>query len=200
MKKTLITTLIIFYACFFAFAQNGHLQFTNYTIDNGLSGSVVNSVYVEENGIEWIGTFDGLNSFDGFEYEVYKPHKNNPYSLSAPNIIAMYLEDSKNNLWMLTGDGLLNKFNLKTKLCENYGNEFIDSLGFKQSRKRGLVEDSNSDIWITNRNGLYKYKRAENELIRYSSDCQNSASLSNNSTWITFQDSKNRTWIGTAWN
>ncbi len=186
MKKNLIISLIFLYASISVFAQNGHLQFTNYTIDNGLFASVVNCIYVEENGIEWIGTFDGLNSYDSFEYEVYKPQNNNSYSISNPGIISMYFEDSYNNLWLHTVDGLLNKFNLKTKLCENYGGEFPDSLGFNQSGKRSLMEDNNSDIWITNLNGLYKYRRAENDIIRYSYNCENSAFFTSVNFIVTF--------------
>ena len=195
MKKLLFFIFIL--QPFFLFAQNAQTQFINYTIDNGLSQSVVRTVYVDESGIEWIGTDDGLNSYDGFEFEVFKPKNNNLNSISATGIRTIHFEDSYNNIWITTSDGLLNKFNLRTKLCENYGQEFPDSLNFKFTFKRTFLEDQNSDIWITNLNGLYRYKRAKNEFIRYSNDSKNKASLSDNNCWGSYLDSKNNLWIGT---
>ena len=194
MKRLIFLT--VFFQSLFLFAQNGKVQFTNYTIDNGLSQSVVRAVYVDKNGIAWIGTDDGLNSFDGYEFEVYKTKYNDPFSISDNRIRLIWLEDSKNNLWIITSDGLLNKLNLKSKLCENYGSEFPDSVGFIQL-KTSIKEAHNSDIWITSLSGLYKYKRTENKLIRYSHDPQNSASIADNVSWTSFQDSKNNIWVGT---
>ncbi|MBN2893420.1 MAG: SpoIIE family protein phosphatase [Bacteroidales bacterium] len=181
-----------------AYSQNQIIQFKNHTIDNGLSQSVVKAVYVDENGVAWIGTDDGLNRYDGYSYQVFKPQRNNPYSLSYTGITLFLGEDSQNNLWILTSDLLLNKFNLKTNLNETYGRDLPDSIYFNRGNFVSMTEDNNSDLWFTNLSGLYKYIRDKNEFIRYSNDPKNLNSLPSNKVWAITRDSENKIWIGTS--
>ena len=39
----------------------------------GLSNAVVTAVVQDHRGFIWIGTQDGLNRFDGYEFEVFRP-------------------------------------------------------------------------------------------------------------------------------
>lgn len=54
---------------------------------DGLSHQTVNCFHQDEFGFLWIGTKDGLNRFDGNEFEIFKPEKNDPYSISMNNIL-----------------------------------------------------------------------------------------------------------------
>lgn len=46
-------------------------QFRKYTIANGMSDNIVNSIVQDEDGFIWIGTMNGLNRFDGRVFENY---------------------------------------------------------------------------------------------------------------------------------
>ncbi len=101
------------------------LIFSNYSINEGLSQSVVNCVFQDSKGYIWMGTQNGLNRFDGETFEVYRFNPSNPNSISN-NWIYSISEDKKGNLWVGTKGGL-NKY-LRSEnyfVHFNYQTEFI---------------------------------------------------------------------------
>jgi len=105
--KRLLTILIFSFILFF----NGYSQyyvFTNYSINNGLSQSVVNCQFQDSKGFIWIGTQNGLNRFNGETFDVYSYNPADSCSISN-NWIYSIAEDSEGNLWICTKGGL-NKY------------------------------------------------------------------------------------------
>jgi ligand-binding sensor domain-containing protein/signal transduction histidine kinase len=100
---------ILFFS--FLFLINGYSQqyiFTNYSINNGLSQSVVNCVFQDSKGYVWIGTQNGLNRFNGETFDVYSYNPVDSNSISN-NWIYSIAEDAGGNLWVGTKGGL-NKY------------------------------------------------------------------------------------------
>ncbi|HSM49421.1 MAG TPA: two-component regulator propeller domain-containing protein, partial [Draconibacterium sp.] len=65
--------ITIFFSSFLLLI-NGYSQqyiFTNYSINNGLSQSVVNCIFQDSKGYIWAGTQNGLNRFNGETFDVY---------------------------------------------------------------------------------------------------------------------------------
>lgn len=90
---------------------NGYSQqyiFTNYSINNGLSQSVVNCLFQDSKGYIWIGTQNGLNRFNGETFDVYSYNPADSCSISN-NWIYAIAEDISGNLWIGTKGGL-NKY------------------------------------------------------------------------------------------
>ncbi|MDP5041497.1 MAG: hypothetical protein NWQ26_11600, partial [Paraglaciecola sp.] len=58
---------------FSAFAQANPLlsepTFLRVSTEQGLSQDTVNTLLIDQNGFLWIGTFDGLNRYDGYRVE-----------------------------------------------------------------------------------------------------------------------------------
>ncbi|WP_333865134.1 two-component regulator propeller domain-containing protein, partial [Chitinophaga sp.] len=50
-------------------------------IEHGLSNNEVNCIYQSRNGYFWVGTFDGLNRYDGYGFRVYRQRIGDPGSL-----------------------------------------------------------------------------------------------------------------------
>ncbi len=75
-----------FFLCFSALIINaqGEYRFRNYTINDGLSQSMVTTIIQDDNYGIWAGTQDGLNRFDGKTFEVFTPDDNK-------NILSQYL-------------------------------------------------------------------------------------------------------------
>jgi len=106
MKKLLF---IIFFS--FALINSGFSQqyiFTNYSINEGLSQSVVNCIFQDSEGYIWIGTQNGLNRFNGETFDVYSYNPVDSNSISN-NWIYAIAEDHDGNLWIGTKGGL-NKY------------------------------------------------------------------------------------------
>lgn len=80
-------------------------QFKHLTIDNGLSHADANAVVQDKRGFIWIGTYSGLNRYDGYETRCYynelsyinKPYLNRIYDISV---------DDNGLLWLATSAGI----------------------------------------------------------------------------------------------
>lgn len=105
MKK--IRQVVLCTLLFLTWGQGNcrQLLFSGYSIAEGLSQSVVTSVFQDSLGYIWFGTQNGLNKFNGYTFEVftYKPHD----TTSIPNNwIYGITEDRNGNLWIGTKGGL----------------------------------------------------------------------------------------------
>jgi ligand-binding sensor domain-containing protein/signal transduction histidine kinase len=109
-KKTVIIGFF-FLSCLLARAQQ--YFFSGYSISDGLSQSVVNCIFQDSKGYIWFGTQNGLNKFNGYNFEVftYNPGDSNSISNNWINGIA---EDKETNLWIATKGGLV-KYTRKEK-------------------------------------------------------------------------------------
>lgn len=83
MRTFIIRLLLVSVSMIAATLQAQNITFNHLTTDDGLSQFSVNSLYIDENGVLWIGTREGLNRYDGEDIQTYKLQKNDPYSLSA---------------------------------------------------------------------------------------------------------------------
>ena len=80
-------------------------NFINITIEDGLSQSTVETIYQDSKGYIWIGTNDGLNVYNGYEFEYYKNDKDDNNSIPN-NHIADIIEDKNGYIWVATINGL----------------------------------------------------------------------------------------------
>nr|WP_321354552.1 two-component regulator propeller domain-containing protein [uncultured Draconibacterium sp.] len=112
MKR--LCCLLIFNFALLSYAFSRELTFSNYSINEGLSQSVVNCLFQDSLGYIWVGTQNGLNRFDGEHFRIYRYLPNDSFSLSN-NWIYAISEDRQGNLWIGTKGGL-NKY-LREKDC-----------------------------------------------------------------------------------
>lgn len=135
-------------------------------LDNasGVSHSSVNTVFQDSNNLLWLGTWDGLNRYDGRTFKVYRPELNNNRSLSN-QVILKVTEDAEGNIWVLTlhginrydkDSGFFNRFYFSNKnnptLTENEFNMSLspDKKLFAYAREWGVGVFNGSDfqkIW-----------------------------------------------------
>jgi signal transduction histidine kinase/DNA-binding response OmpR family regulator/ligand-binding sensor domain-containing protein len=83
-------------------------------LDNtkGLSNSSANAIFQDSENLLWIGTWDGLNRYDGNNFKIFRPELNNENSLSN-QVILKINEDDLGHIWILTMHGI-NKYDKKT--------------------------------------------------------------------------------------
>jgi len=98
---------LLFVVSLFAFAQLANSQlayrFSNFNINNGLSQSSVTSIVQDKVGTIWAGTQDGINRFDGQQFQVFTP--DNTRGLESGFILSSHA--AKNGfLWFGTSNGL----------------------------------------------------------------------------------------------
>ena len=74
-----------------------------YTMQDGLAGSNIRSLYQDNYGFIWIKSTDGLCRFDGKNFVTFTRNPNSDCSLRN-NSVLKFFEDSQNNCWIGTKD------------------------------------------------------------------------------------------------
>ena len=100
-------------------------RFVNYSSSDGLSSNTVYAVTQDANGLLWIGTRNGLNSFDGISFQGWK-------EFGRVNALTV---DRDNHLWIGTQNGL-------------YVRAGKDQKG-PDGNIRALHADSDGNVWAT---------------------------------------------------
>ena len=85
------------------------LRFTSLTIEDGLSQSMVKQIYKDKFGYIWIATQDGLNKYNGYEFNVYRNNIYDSTTISDNNISAI-AETANGKLYIGTQNGGLNLY------------------------------------------------------------------------------------------
>jgi len=121
---------LYFFCLFLAFSLNAkNYDIVNLTNNDGLSNSSINTINQDSNGLIWIGTWDGLNLYNGREFKVYKPDPGNAKSISN-NIIRDIVEEKKDIHWIATDRGI-NRLDKKQNTFERFfvdaGNQIISN-------------------------------------------------------------------------
>lgn len=81
------------------------IHFEHYGLLEGLSSAQVKSILQDSFGFIWIGTPDGLNRFDGKQFNIYR-HKPDDSNSLTNNIVNALALDGKGRVWVATNKGL----------------------------------------------------------------------------------------------
>lgn len=133
------------------------LAFKNFSIQSGLSQSVVNDIYQDSDGYIWIATEYGLNRFNRFEFVTYFEES----GLSDNNVLAIY-EDSKKRLLIGTENGM-------NYLDNNSFRRVPEMEMLNNIQINSIFEDSRGGIWIsTEGTGLFYFR--DDSFITFSTE------------------------------
>lgn len=135
-------------------------------IEQGLSQSSVMAITEDKHGFIWLGTQDGLNRYDGYEFHQFKYQENNPYSL-ADNFIRALLYDSQNRLWVGTMNGL-SLYHEEQETFTNFVSSTTDAATLWDNQIWDIFEDHQQRIWVSTANGLQRFDEAQGTFQRLS--------------------------------
>ena len=194
----IIGMIFLLSVCFLTFsitcshAQGLGGRVTRYSIPDGLSFGVVNSIAQDGKGYLWFATDDGLNRFDGHTFKVYKLNPDDKNSVSG-NYIKSLFGDKDGTIWVSSRNGF---------------NEFIASKEqfahhIPSTQKPGVTNDvsdispaKNGELWISlNGTGFASFNKKSKRYKYY--DQKTLPGLVSNSILNVFEDSKGLVWLGT---
>lgn len=190
MKKSL--GIIIFTLLFTA--QIYPYNFKAYKVEHGLSQNTVWCILQDHKGFIWLGTKDGLNRFDGYEFKIYTHDTNDPHSIGNNFIRSLY-QDSDQNIWVGT-DKSLYIFNPETEQFSLFDMKSESGTRIEEA-VNSIVADKQGNVWLgVFGQGLFLFQKASGTLHHFKSDGRPN-SLSSNLVWSINIDKNGTVWIGT---
>src|SRR4026207_2520215 len=117
IRKSLLFSIQLFGVVSFLAAQDNY-RAVRWSMNEGLSVETNNVMLKDVNGFLWIGSFHGLDRFDGSNFKNYSPDKNKPGSIGGA-FISNLIEDSLHNIWIGTEKGL-SRYDIKADTFRNF--------------------------------------------------------------------------------
>ena len=169
------------------------------SINNNLLENIsINTIYIDKNGLIWIGTYDkGIYIFDKeanlVEHYVHTPDKN---SLSN-NQVRTILEDDSDTVWIGTFFGL-NSFDKNTKKWTSYIHDDTQPHSLSHSSIFSIYKDKQGTIWIGTYFGGVNYFNPKFDIFNF----YNASSTGKNNLSFPFvgkmaEDQSGNLWICT---
>ncbi|MDR1585665.1 MAG: response regulator [Prevotellaceae bacterium] len=176
--KLVISLLILIGACLSLKAYN----IRQINSRDGLSNSAVICLFQDKERYLWVGTYDGLNKYNGADIQIYKPDIKNPNSISG-NVIRRIIESKDDYLWIMTKAGL-NKYSKRKEKVEACFGEFLEDCS--------IACDSQGNFFILTQAGLLFYYDFSEQHFKEIAVPH----FTPTSSWINLSiDTDNRIWI-----
>ena len=125
------------------------LKFEHLTSQNGLNQNTVTTIFKDSAGMLWLGTQDGLQSYNGKDFKLFIHNSLAPNSLSESHITDI-TQDKDGYLWISTFTQGINRLDLQTGEILNFGRK----QGLTEMRTTKLMTIGDS-LWIGTRTGLF---------------------------------------------
>ena len=151
--------LIVYLIPVVAAGQLQNVYFKNYSVQDGLSHTKVNSICQDKFGFMWFGTESGLNKFDGCNFVQYYSTHDSQNSLSG-NSIEVIFNDGFGNLLMGTNNGL-DIYNYETDAFEKFWSRSNDTHKHTSAGITAITLDNNDRLWVGTTRGLILFEKTD---------------------------------------
>lgn len=179
------------------YAQGEELRFRSLTIQNELSASHVTCLLQDRKGFIWLGTQDGLNRYDGYDFNVYRYAPSDSNSLSSSSVSSIF-QDRLGFIWIGTRDSGLNKYDPSTGRFEWNRHNPDDPASLSRGSVRTVIEDRLGRIWVGTEEGLNLLDRDSGKFTRFQNDTRDPSSLSGDNVWGICRRRQGGLWIGST--
>ncbi|HEY4287804.1 MAG TPA: two-component regulator propeller domain-containing protein [Puia sp.] len=124
--------------------------FSYLSVNNGLSQNSVTCFLQDKQGFIWIGTYDGLNRYDGFSVTTKRHESANKNSLSDNRVKSLY-EDINGNILIGTESGGLNIYNPS---LDKFSLLSLNNIDSSEIDIKTICNDQLGNLWVGTSNGL----------------------------------------------
>lgn len=194
-KINIILILVCIFSCLKISTSYANIResfnFKNITIEDGLSQSTVETIYQDSKGYIWIGTNDGLDRYNGYEFKHYKYDKYDKNSI-ANNYIVDIIEDKNGYIWVSTIGGL-SRINPDTDEIKNYYSK-EDSGNLSNSNLWQIICTKDNRLIASTIDGLNVYDKNKDKFTRI---LYKEGELPSQYIYSLEEDINGHIWIGT---
>lgn len=180
--------------------SNGNYSFDKittemYQLQSGISQNSIRIIFQDKDGFLWLGTWEGLNRYDGVDFVIFNPDVKSPEVTISHQAINAITQDKDNFLWIGTEGGLNslepNTYKISHIKSSRNGKVLEDSI-------RSLFVDDKNNLWVGMQNGLliFDSKRINAYTIKEFYNVKKNL-LDKHEIRIIKQDGNKNIWIGT---
>ncbi|CAM4114419.1 two-component regulator propeller domain-containing protein [Zobellia roscoffensis] len=126
------------------FGQN--IKFKTLSTNDGLSNNSINDIISDDDGLLWIATWDGLNSYNGTTFTTYKHDLKTPNSIAGNHTFNLK-KDAEGHIWVITKD---------YKVSRYLGNGKFQNFSF-DSTPKNLMLTQNGTIGVKTSKVNYEF-------------------------------------------
>jgi len=145
-----LLTVFSWIVCYFlatqAYCQTNNLPFMRIDAKDGLSQNTVMDMTEDEDGFMWFATQEGLNKYDGNQFEKFYqiPHDSNSlYNSWIWNVES----DNQGKIWIATFSGL-NTYDIRTRTIQRI-KTILGNDGTQQSERINVLHyGQNNNMWV----------------------------------------------------
>lgn len=164
--------------------------FEHYGSEDGLPQHTITDILQDRNGFMWFSTWDGLSQFDGYTFTTYR-FPNDRITGSQSSRIDQLYEDKFNNIWTLSYDNRVYRFDVQTRsfMRVNRSQEYLHRpfLAFK------VVPVESGKVWVlSHQSGCISVLDSLFNTVEYSEEEGN---LVSNQVYDVIEDTNKNTWI-----
>lgn len=166
-KRLIILLFFLLYSALIQASIPESIQFRHLTVQDGLSHNEIYRIAQDEFGFIWIATRDGLNKFDGYNFEVFKHNELDSTSLINNDIQGLII-DSEGLIWLRT-KGELCYYNPQNNQFYRIKNHPNYPAVFSNDEIVSITKGPNGSIWFaTMKHGIYKFDKMSDTFIHFS--------------------------------
>lgn len=198
LLKYAVYILIVITFSSITVAQKKPVKFNRLTSSDGLSQNRVSSIVQDHDGFIWIGTEDGINKYDGYNFEIFKRSPGDSLSVNDNMGLAMHVAKD-GTLWIggsLTG---LSKYHSATKTFTRYNHDHTNPSTLSEDIIISFSEDEKGNLWILTENKGFDYMIVnEEKFIHMTNMLPPDYKISQDQLFFIHQDKQNYLWVGTV--
>ncbi|HUF10938.1 MAG TPA: two-component regulator propeller domain-containing protein [Rhodothermales bacterium] len=173
------------------------VRFNRLTQHDGLSNNVIQTILQDNQGFLWIGTVDGLNRFDGYEFETFVHDPANAQSLGDNSVITMALAPDS-TIWIGSFLGL-NSFDPRTDTFSRYSHQAGNPNSLSHNTVNGLAFSPDGILWVaTFGGGLNRFDVKSGSWTSFRHNSSSPNSISSDLINAVAVDMEGNVWAGTA--
>lgn len=142
------------------------IEFEHYNDRDGLSHNSVRHIVQDDRGFLWLGTFNGLNRFDGFQFRNFLSNEEVKNTIPDDDITAIKLDSATNSLWIGTRKGL-SRLDLETQTFTTFASEDGNPNSLPDEEIRAVFIDRFGRVWVGTKDaGLYLFEPEEGSFTK----------------------------------
>jgi signal transduction histidine kinase/ligand-binding sensor domain-containing protein/DNA-binding response OmpR family regulator len=143
------------------------LKFEHYVEGDGLSHNAVRHIAQDDKGFIWLGTFSGLNRFDGYSFNRFSSTTGGGVNtINNDEITALSIDEFNKKLWIGTRNGLT-VLKLDTHQFTTFLPDINNTDSLPDAEVTSVYVDKHNKVWVgTKSKGLYVFYPKDERFVK----------------------------------